>query len=167
EEMNREIFEHLFDTEIFTVKEDGDNEVHSFCLAERPAGRIKLLVLLNDEMNEKASSSDIELLNKIADFKEYHVTREEVAVLNLAHQTVSLKQLIKSFSSPNILCFGISPAELGLQIDSRNNQLMHFRGVNFVFTSSLQQISKNEKLKKQFFLEALKPMLSSSNQDQK
>jgi hypothetical protein len=163
EEQNQEMFERIFNTEIFIVDEE-PHVIHSFCLAERQAGKIKLLVMLNDVMNEKASPSDIELLNKIADFKEYHLTREEVVILNLAHQTVSLKQLTKEFSSPNILCFGISPSEIGLQIEARSNQPILFCGVNFIFTSTLHQISRDEKLKKQFFLEALKPMFSLSNQ---
>ena len=165
EEINHEMFQHLFNTELFVPKEN-DVDVISFCLAEKPADKIKLLVLVKDEINERASSGDIELLNKIADFKDYHLTREEVVVLNLSHQTVSMKQLIQKFSSPNILCFGIAPAEIGLQIEFRTNKIVHFAGVNFVFTSSLQQISKDEKLKKHFFLEALKPMFSSSNQRQ-
>ena len=156
------MLEHIFEKDIFVV-EEGDQVINSFCLAEKPAHKIKLLVLLNDALNEKASKSDIELLNKIADFKDYHLAREEVVVLNLAHQRVWWKQLTKKISAPNILCFGISPAEIGLQIESRENRLMRFSGINFVFTSSLQQISKDEKLKKQFFVEALKPMFSLSN----
>ena len=163
EEYDHEMLERIFNSEIFIVDE-GPHLIHSFCLAERQEGKIKLLVLLNDEMNENASPSDIELLNKIADFKDYQLTREEVVVLNLAHQTVSLKQLTKEFSSPNILCFGISPSEIGLQIEARSNQPVQFCGVNFIFTSTLQQISRDEKLKKQFFLEALKPMFSLPNQ---
>lgn len=162
-EMNYEMFQQLFNNEIFIAEEE-DDELDSFCLAEKPADKIRVLVLLNDELNKTASASDIELLVKIADFKDYHLTREEVAVMNLAHQTVSLNSLKKNFSSANILCFGISPAEIGLQIDPRMNQLINFSGVNFVFTSALQEISKNEKLKKQFFIEALKPMFSLPNQ---
>jgi hypothetical protein len=163
EELNHAMLEHIFEKDIFVV-EECDTVINSFCLAESPPNKIKLLVLLNDAMNEKASVTDIELLNKIADFKEYHLTREEVVVLNLAHQTVSWKQLTKNFSSPNIICFGISPGEIGLQIETRSNHLIRFDSVNFIFTSTLQQIAKDQKLKKQFFIEALKPMFSLSNQ---
>jgi hypothetical protein len=159
------MFRHLFNVEIFMVEEEG--EIASFSLGDNPSQPVKLIVLLKDENNERAVSPDIDMLNKIADWKEYHLKREEVVVLNLAHQNVSLKQLLKKFPSPNIVCFEISPDEIALQIEHKSNRLIRFNGVNFVFTASLQEISKNEKLKKQFFVEGLKPMFSSSDQNPK
>ena len=161
-EANLEMFQHLFHAEIYIVEEEG--EVNSFCLGEDPAEQIRLLVLLKDEKNERASPQAIDMLNKIADWKEYDLKRGEVVVLNLAHQNVSMKQLLKKFSSPNIVCFEVFPEEINLQIEVESNHLTRFNGMNFVFTASLQEISKNEKLKKQFFAEGLKPMLSSRDQ---
>ena len=164
-EVNSEMLQQLFDVDIFMVEEGG--EVTSFCLGEYRGEQVRLLVLLKDEKNERASAPDIEMLNKIADWKEYHLKREEVIVLNLAHQRVSLKQLLKNFSSPNILCFDISPNEIALQIEIKSDCLVRFNNVNFVFTASLKEISKNEKLKKQFFVEGLKPMFSSRDPNPK
>lgn len=164
-EVNFEMMEQLFDVEIYRVEEEG--EIISFCLGEYPAKQVKLLVLLKDEKNERASAADIDMLNKIADWKEYNLKRDEVVVLNLAHQNVSQKQLLKKFSPANIVGFEITPDEIALQIELKSSYLIHFNGVNFVFTSSLQEISKNEKLKKQFFVEGLKPMFSSGDQNPK
>lgn len=164
-EVNFEMFQQLFDIEIFVVQEE--KEINAFCLGEYQSKQVRLLVLLKDETNESANASDIKMLNKIADWKEYHLKREEIVVLNLAHQKVSLKQLLKKFSSPNMVCFEIIPHEIDLQIELKTNQLIRFNGVNFVFTASLQEISKNEKLKKQFFVEGLKPMFASPDQNPK
>lgn len=156
--MNHEMYRQLFDTDIFIVQ-DHDNVI-SFGLSEHPPDLIKLLILLKDDDNIKADEGSIELLKKIADFKNYNLGREKIRVANLSNQFTSFLLLSKQFSSPNIVCFGISAGELGLQIDAEINQLICFAGVKLIFTESLQVISNNEKMKKQFFNEALLPMLT-------
>jgi len=160
-EENPEMYQQLFSAPVYDVGEEQD--ISSFCLSDKPAKQTRLLVLLKDEKNEKAQAADLEMLNKIADFKDYHLKREEVQVVNLAFQSPTFLELAKKFSSPNILAFGIDPAEIDLQLESHPTQLLRFRGVNFVFSLSLQQMTKDDKLKNQFFREALKPMFLSTN----
>jgi hypothetical protein len=155
-EPQQKMFEHLFHDELFLIPPE--QPVKSFSLVNDSREDAKLLILLKDELNQQAKTSDIELLLKIADFKEYQVGSQKVKVVNLAHQQLTFIKLTKDFIAPYIIAFGILPRELELQIDHQINTVIHFRERHLVFTATLDEISRNEKLKKQFFMEALKPM---------
>ena len=159
--MSLELLSQLFNTDIFLIQEKGKSE--AFCLAEKPADKTAVLILLNEEPQQTLSPASLESLLKIADFKEYHLTRDQIRVLNLNNQNTTFLELQKEFSALNIICFGVEPAEIGLQIETEQNKVIRFMGINLVFTSSLDEISKNEKLKRQFFIEALKPLFTRSN----
>ncbi|MFI5134867.1 MAG: hypothetical protein ACHQD9_03335 [Chitinophagales bacterium] len=145
----------IFDTPLFLVPDE--EEIKSFSLAE-PVAECKLLVILKDEKNEKVSEKDRDLLNKIADWKDLNLKRNEVIVINSAKQNVKFTQLISKFHSPAIISFGVAPEEIGLHIEFPASSLFSFRKTKFIFTLSLQKLEEDATLKKKFFLEALRPM---------
>lgn len=145
----------IFTADIFTVSEPV--AVRHFALAEPPLP-CRLLVLIHDAAHQTCSPADLELLNKIADWKELKLQRSEVTVVNLAHQKTTLLQLNKNFHASNIIGFGVAPAEIGFHIDFNVTTLFQFRKVNFIFTGSLKELTADEKLKGRFFRDALRPM---------
>jgi hypothetical protein len=145
----------VFDVPLYVVPEN--ESVISFSL-ETPASSCRLLVLLQDEEHEKCNPRDLDLLNKIADWKDLNLKRSEVFVVNLAKQEVRFISLLKQFSPKNVIGFGIQPGEIKLHIECDANTLFKFRDVNFIFTSSLSELSIDDKLKSKFFKAALRPM---------
>lgn len=159
EDLNVETMQQLFRLNLYMpIEAEG---MDWFSLGENSSRSIKLIFLIRDLINKKGDRTDIDLLNKIADFKEYGLKREEVIVINLVHQSASFLQLKKKFGAVQIVAFGITPNELSLQVDVLPNILFSFRETKLIFTSSLKEIMKDEKLKNQFFREGLKPMFSS------
>jgi len=146
---------NVFDVALYVIREI--ESIINFSL-EIPASSCRLLVLLQDEEHEKCNPRDLDLLNKIAYWKDLNLKRSEVFVVNLAKQEVRFISLLKKFSPKNVIGFGIQPAEIKLHIEYDENTLFKFRDVNFIFTSSLYELSIDDKLKNKFFREALRPM---------
>lgn len=145
----------IFDSEIFIVPQEGP--IQFVALAE-PKETCRLLILIHETQHETCAPADLELLNKIADWKELKLKRNEVFVVNLAKQETSLITLNRNFHSLNIIGFGITPADIGFHIEHTPNALFTFRKVNFIFTASLKELTAEEKMKSRFFREALRPM---------
>ncbi len=161
EELNTEMIAQLFDQDIYVIQDR--MLFNSFGLSEDLAAETSLLVLLIDYKHEKASPADTDLLSRIADFKDYHLDRKKVRIVNLANQTVSFIDLVNKFAPENIISFDVEPSAIGLQLEYNYNQPVLFRGVRLIFTASLHEITKNEKLKKEFFSRGLKPMFSAAS----
>jgi hypothetical protein len=145
----------VFDSDVYLVKDE--SSLKRFSLAD-PADVCRLLVLLRDPDHETCAPADLELLNKIADWKDLKLKRSEVMVVNLARQETSLIELNKNIHASNIIGFGITPAEIGFHIHHPPNALITFRKVNFIFTASLKELTADDKMKNKFFREALRPM---------
>jgi len=145
----------VFDLPLFLVHEK--EVIKSFSLAQ-PTASCKLLVILKDEKSETVNENDRDLLNKIADWKDLGLKRNEVIVINTAKQNASFHQLHSEFHAPAIIGFGVIPGEIGLHIEFPENALFTFRETKFIFTLSLEKLNKDEKLKRIFFTEALRPM---------
>ena len=47
----------------------------------------------------------------------------------------------------NMLTFGLSPRQFGLNLDIQNYSPLHFNGCGFLFADSLEQLGKNKNLK--------------------
>lgn len=158
-ELNTELKESpplgVFDSDVYLLKEE--SALKRVSLADPPEA-CRLLILLRDPAHETCAPADLELLNKIADWKDLKLKRSGVTVVNLARRETSLLELNKNVHASNIIGFGITPADIGFHIEHTPNALFTFRKVNFIFTSSLKELTADEKMKSKFFREALRPM---------
>ena len=94
----------IFNVPLYLISED--EHISSFSLGS-PSTSCKLLILLKDEQYETCNPKDLELLNKIADWKDLNLKRSEVFVVNLAKQEARFISLLKKFTLKNIIGFGI------------------------------------------------------------
>jgi hypothetical protein len=145
----------IFDTPLFTVAEPVKPSMVP--LAE-PREKNRLVFILENPQEEVCSAAEMDLLCKIADWKELKMKRTEAAVVNCARQPVVFTELLRSVRLKNVICFGVPPKNIGLQIEATDTGLISFRGIQFIFTSSLSTLNANNHLKQKFFREALRPM---------
>ena len=98
---NAELLQVLFTGETYVIPEAGT--ITLFSLGERLSKDCRLLFILKNENHETASAPEIEVLQKTVDWKDLKLSREEVAVLNIALQSVSFPNLINQCTAKNII----------------------------------------------------------------
>lgn len=151
EAFGRDILKQLFSEKIFSISEY--EPVRLMNLERQEVDAARLLVVLK-EMQDKEMGSAIELARKMVDW--LGLKREEVAFINIAENQVSFTHILSKKSITEIICCGISPAEIGLQIEHLPNMIIRFMHCKLIFTSSFSEMRRNEALKQQFFNEARK-----------
>ncbi|MGB3076613.1 MAG: hypothetical protein WBB36_14895, partial [Chitinophagales bacterium] len=67
---------------------------------------------------------------------------------------LSFRDLSVTQGIVNMICCGVTPADLTLNIDYEVNKGIRFMNCNLLFTVSFAEVQKNEMLKKDFFNEA-------------
>lgn len=152
---NAELLQVLFTGETYVIPET--DAINLFSLGEKLSKDCRLLFILKNENHETASAREVEVLQKTVDWKDLKLSREEVAVINIALQSVSFPNLTNQCGAKNIIVFGIEPSEIGLNIELHSNRVFKFRDMNFIFTSSIEELLKNEIIKSKFFA-AIKSM---------
>ena len=118
---------------------------------ERPVDFPKLVFLLKDDDGRGVKKSELELLKKISDY--IGIDPGEVAALNNAFENISFRSLLSSRVN-GIISFGLQPGNIGLQIETKPNQVVRFMDVQLLFTMPLQKLvalPKEDSFKTQFF----------------
>ncbi len=159
EELEAQTLVDIFNIPVYAVPEI--EEIHSLTLGNNPSPIISLLFLLKNEEKEFGSEEEIEVLKKTIAWKDLNLKADEVKVMNTASQRITFLQLTNHYPASKIVAFGIEPADISLQIEHHANKVVNFREVQFLFTSSIAELTKNEVAKKKFF-EALRQMFNPS-----
>ncbi len=110
----------------------------------------KLLIILNNQHTREIASSDIELLAKMADW--LGISKDAVALLG-NHNLPSFRHLYSHQHIRNIILYGITPDEIGLQLELRMNKAFSFMECKMLFTASFAEVQNDKKLKNDFFNE--------------
>ncbi|MCY7409081.1 MAG: hypothetical protein LH473_02320 [Chitinophagales bacterium] len=152
---NADALQAIFSGETYLVPEK--RKVKLFSSGAIHSEKLKLLFILKNENVETASQSELEVIQKTADWKDLKLKREEVGIINIASQPTSVVNILKQFSVNNIVALGVEPQEIGLVIELHTNKVFKFIDMNFIFTSSIEELLKNEIIKNKFFA-AIKSM---------
>lgn len=111
----------------------------------------ELLLLLKESSGKNLQPNVLELLRKMTDWM--GVEKSKAVAWAIGDEPISFRELQADHHVENIICYGCSPADLGLQLDFRINRSVRFMNCRMIFTASFSEIQKNEKLKKEFFAE--------------
>jgi hypothetical protein len=138
---------HLFTKTIFAADENADAE---FINLESQKNEFPLLLLLLNNISASGiSEADLELLKKMADW--LGIPKSEVVALNLSGITTSFQFLVIKHRIENIICYGLAPNDIGLQLDFRINEPLRFMGCRLLFTAPFFEIQQKGALKNKFF----------------
>ncbi|MBX7108104.1 MAG: hypothetical protein K1X61_05590 [Chitinophagales bacterium] len=138
---------HLYPHPVYLATEPATPSLLN--LNRQPVEYPVLLLVLKNAFNQEIAESDFVLLRKLTEW--LGVANDKVAWHLMAEATIAFNDLKLKYKVENIICYGATPADLGLNMDYQLNRTIQFLGCNILFTSSFAEVQKNEAMKKLFF----------------
>lgn len=145
-----DFFTYLYQKPLYITPEPVS--LHLINLENNSIASPKLLLLLKNAFNQDIAASDFELLKKMADWM--RIEKKEVAVCLVKEEQFSFPELRTKHAIENMICYGVTPAAIGLNIEYRINKPVRFMNCRMIFTAPFAEVQKNSVIKTQFFSEA-------------
>ncbi len=142
------MFGRLYNTTLYAVHEYTTVKLQNLNGVETSFP--KLLIILNNQQTQEIASSDIDLLSKMANW--LGIDKDSVALIG-NHNLPSFRQLRTHQGIRNMILYGITPDEIGLQIDFKINKSFFFMNCRMLFTALFTEVQNDKNLKNEFFNE--------------
>jgi hypothetical protein len=112
-------------------------------------GRAKpILIVVNNEKNAYLSKEDLPFFTRM--LNACKLTLDEVALFNLAaHPALNQEEWLSFFAPRIVLCFGLSPTQLGLPVDFPLYQLQALKGCTFMHSAPFEKLASDLEERKQ------------------
>lgn len=147
EQTDTDILTHLFPKMIYALPDTTPLTFSS--LENKPVQSPKLLLLFKHSYHQSIPENDISLLIKMVDWM--GVPRDEVAVFLMGNGPLSFLELKNNHQVENVICYGVTPNDIGLQLEFHVNKPVRFMNCNMIFTGTFDEVQKKDPLKKEFF----------------
>jgi len=147
EEADTNVFTHLFPKMIYALPDTKPLTLSN--LEKITVQSPKLLLLFKNSYHQSIPENDLELLKKMVDWM--GVQRSDVAFFLISNEPVSFMDLRNNHQIENIICYGVTPTDIGLQLEFGINKPVRFMNCNLIFTAPFDEVQKKEPLKKEFF----------------
>ena len=112
-------------------------------------GRAKpILLVVKQDSAPFLTDEDLQFVTRM--LNACKLTLEDVAVLNTAtYPQIQQEELLTFFSPRMLLCFGVTPAQLGLPVDFPRYQLQAWKGCTFMHAPAFTQLATDKEERKQ------------------
>jgi hypothetical protein len=99
----------------------------------------KILVLVKEENVLHISDASLELLSKM--LAAVHLSIADIALVNLAAQSLDLQQIHQELDADTHLFFGVEPSSLGLPMRFPYFQVQNWNNKVFLYSPSLRELN--------------------------
>lgn len=112
-------------------------------------GRAKpILLVVKQESAPFLTDEDLQFVTRM--LNACKLTLDDVAILNTAtYPQLQQEELLSFFSPRMLLCFGVTPAQLGLPVDFPRYQLQAWKGCTFMHAPAFTQLATDKEERKQ------------------
>lgn len=120
---------------------------------------LQLAVFLPGTQQQPVAEADRTLLIKTAEWKEVSLTPQAMILVRTPPEGYDFRNLVQTLPVQRWLAIGITPLQLGLNLNVASQKPFVFRGIIMAFAPPLNQLRRDEALKRDFFWKCLKPLL--------
>ena len=121
---------------------------------EVQAPQIKLVICFFNSEFSNLPESSAQFLGNI--LKAVELDFDSVFMLNVAEKNVGLSNLTQTIEANKLICFGITPAQIHLNIEHILYKVIHLSGVAMLFADQLENIERDVAKKKMLWGELQK-----------